>query len=206
MKTSFLIITAALLIIGIAPATHAGNAQERQFVWNEANAMVLSASTPEDFAQAAVAYRKLVDMGVKNGPLLYNLGTSLLAAGQDEQALAALLRSEAYSGSTWDSQRNIILALAGNAEEKTYALPWRRYPLFWHYALPCSTRITIATVAFASFWIALSMLILGLRRPARALMILSVIVLIIFGYSSATSYHREASALPILIESAHLQP
>ncbi len=200
MRASLALLCTIVFLASAPHSVRAGNARERQFIWNEANAMVLSARTADDFSQAAAAYRKLVDSGVVNGPLFHNLGTSLLQAGQHEQALSVFLRAERYSGSTWDTRRNIVLAMAGDADEKTYALPWHRYPLFWHYGMPCSVRISVAVLAFASFWIALSMLILGLRRPANMLMILSVALCLIFAYSATTSYHNEANALPILIE------
>jgi hypothetical protein len=167
---------------------------ERQFIWKEANARMASARTPADFLRAAETYRRLVDSGVRNGPLFYDLGTAFLQAGQYEKAEASLLRAERYMGSDPDIQRNLLLALAKGKKNIPTALPWYRFPLFWHYGIPGPIRMTIAVCAFFCCWIALILGALGVGRPAKHLLIVALAVCVLFGSSILTSMHQETAS------------
>jgi hypothetical protein len=85
--------------------------------------------------------------------------------------------------------------MAGEGKERTVRLPWYRTLLFWHYGLPAATRLTLAAAAFSACWLALL-----LRRisaaPALAgpLLAASVVALMLFGSSAATSLREERAA------------
>ncbi|MDD4872753.1 MAG: BatD family protein [Kiritimatiellae bacterium] len=164
---------------------------EFQFLWNEANSKMSSSSSPEDFAAAAAVYRKLIDVGVRNGVVFYNLGTALLKARQYDDALRALQRAERYSGSNEDIRHNMFLAIAGKEKNPNVSLPWYRVPLFWHYSLSISNRIALATCAFAVFWLALTIRALGSTRTYRPLMSVALILLIVLASSVVTSLQQE---------------
>jgi len=105
----------------------------------------------DDFLGAARAYRKLIERGVRNGPLYYNLGTALLEAGQYDGAVFFLTRAERYTGSTRETRRNLRLALARQTEEDTATLPWYRLFLFWHYRLSTTDRMGVTVLAVLMF-------------------------------------------------------
>jgi hypothetical protein len=152
-----------------------------------------SAAAETDFLRAAETYRKLVDDGIRNGPLFYNLGTALVLAKRHEEAAASLLRAERYMGGAWEVQRNLRIALAGERRDEAAALPWQRVPLFWHYGLKLSTRLAVAAVAFSIFWLSLTLRVLGVTRVGRRMMALSLAALILFGSSAAATLHAEWS-------------
>jgi len=172
----------------------AGVSLEHQFMWDEANAQMTTARLPADFLRAAETYGKLAEMGVRNGPLFYNLGTALLKGGRYEDAQTFLLRAERYMGHDPDIRQNLRLAMARGKNNVMVALPWYRFPLFWHYGLPGSVRLTIAVCAFFCCWLALVLGALGPRRAARRILILAIGVLILFGSSILTSLHEESGA------------
>ena len=169
---------------------------EQKFLWNEANSIMASANTPEDYLVAAHAYQNLIDSGIRNGPLLYNMGTALLNAGIYESAIDALSRAEQYIGSCPDIRRNMKIAMArkAKAKKKGIELPWYRILLFWHFRLSGSIRAAIAVTAFSVFWLGLTLRLLGLHKGIKALLISSFLIFIIFGSSVATSWHQEANA------------
>ena len=171
-------------------------ASESQFLWNEANSIMASARTPEDYLIAAQAYQNLMDRGIRNGPLCYNLGTALLNAGRYDSAIDAFSRAERYLGSYPDIRRNMKIALARKAklQGKEIALPWYRFLLFWHFRLSGPTRMAIAVAAFSAFWLALTLKLLGLRKWIKALLILSFLIFVVFGSSVATSWQQETNA------------
>lgn len=167
---------------------------ERQFLWDEANSIMTSAQTPADFRRAAETYGKLANTGVRNGPLFYNLGTAHLKAGDYAPAEAFLLRAERYMGHDPDIERNLLLAMAKGKKNAPVALPWYRFPLFWHYGIPGPIRMTMAVYAFLCCWVAFSLRTLGLPGFARRLLILALSLLVLFGSSILTSLHQESSA------------
>ena len=188
-------ITTLTLLFLLLPAwSFADDAAERQFVWNEANSIMASAEAPEEFLVAAQTYQKLIEIGVQNGPLFYNLGTAMLMAERYDEALNALLRAERYMGSNWDIRRNMLMAKAGKKENQTVSLAWYRLPLFWHYGLSCTSRLNIIVCAFAVFWIGMLFRIWGGYRFFVRIMVVSLTVLILFGSSVATSIHQEREA------------
>jgi len=188
-----------LLMAGIScysgtPAS-ALDASERTFIWNEAQTRMAAARTPDAYLRAAQTYQKLVDDGVHNGPLFYNLGTALLQAGQIEPAIDALQRAERFLGAQSDIRQNLKIAMARKANIETAELPWYRLVLFWHFYLPAATRMMVAAIAFFIFCVMLTLRLLGIQRSAlNAVLILAAITMILFGSSVAVSWHQEATA------------
>ncbi len=164
---------------------------EYEFAWNQANAQMASARTETDFMNAAQTYRNLVNAGVRNGRLFYNLGTACLMAGQYDEAITFLLRSERYTGTSWDIKRNMLIALARGDKNARVSLPWHRVPLFWHYQLSTPARTIITIAAFNIFWLMLIPAAFGLKKTLKSIQVLAVAVFVIFGSSSITSMHRE---------------
>ncbi len=177
--------------VSTAPAL---DASERAFTWNEANALMAAAQCPDDYRAAARVYQKLLDAGVRNGPLFFNLGTALLQAGQDDFAYDALVRAERYLGARPDLRRNLEIALARKQKASAGAWPWHRVLLFWHFAIAGPARATVAVLAFALFWLALTLARLGWRRGMSTLAVLALVVFTVFGTSAATSAHQEWTA------------
>jgi hypothetical protein len=143
-------------LLALAAATHAhADAAGRRFEWEQANTLLAEAHTPDDFLAAAQAYNRLVQDGVRNGPLFFNLGTALLLAGDGENATAALLRAERYSGSSPDLRTNLRLALAAKTGQPDIELPWNRVVFFWHFDHAMRVRIAVALAGWTLLWLGL---------------------------------------------------
>jgi hypothetical protein len=188
----WLVTTVLLANAGALPALHAQPGErELEFIWRDANSRMMRASMPEEFGGAAGAYAELVDRGVRNAPLLYNLGTALLLAERYDAAAHALWRAERYAGSSSDIRRNLRLALAGSPAEGGSALPWYRYPLFWHYGLSGECRLNMAVSAFAALWLVLLVRLRGERAFTRLALVLCLSAIVVFGSSAATTLWQE---------------
>lgn len=183
----------AVLLAGAASA-RAMDASERAFIWNEGNARMAAADSPEAYRQTAQTYQKLVDAGVRNGPLFYNLGTALLQAGQYDRAIDALARAERFLGRQPDIRRNLSIAMDRKQKTAGIEWPWYRIPLFWHFDLSTATRTFITASAFTLFWLALILRRLGIKRATGAAATLALLAFVAFGSSVATSAHQEATA------------
>ena len=145
---------------------HADDASSR-FLWEQANARMATAHTPDDFLEAARTYNQLISAGIYNGPLFFNLGTALLLASDGENAVAALRRAERYLGSTPEIRVNLRQALALQSGQPDADLPWDHAVFFWHYDEPLRVRATVALCGWLLFWLAL--LLRQFMRPCEPL-------------------------------------
>lgn len=182
-----------ILFMATLPA-RSMDASEGSFIWNEANALMGSATAVEDYWRAAQTYQKLVDAGIHNGPLFYNLGTALLKAERYAEALDALARAERYLGYQADIAHNMKIALGGKQKTLGVEWPWYRTLLFWHFTLSSSMRLAIATMCFTLFWLALALRRLGLERGINTVIILALLACFAFGSSAATTWYQENTA------------
>lgn len=189
-----LLLTIGSLMLFSGTLATALEQSERAFIWNEANARMAGARTPDAYLRAAQTYQKLVDEGVRNGPLFYNLGTALLQAGQIDPAIDALQRAEKFLGAQSDIRQNLKIAMARKVNIEMAEWPWYRLVLFWHFYLSAATRMMVAAIAFFIFWAVLTLRLMGIQRSGvNASLILAAITVILFGSSVAISWHQEAT-------------
>jgi len=164
------------------------------FLWNQANARLMSASNAPDFAEAAVLYRSLIDSGDNSPQVFYNYGTALLFADAPDAAIDALLRAERYGGSNPDIRRNLDLAIT-----KARAQPgWYRIPFFWHYGLSLHIRLEFTLAAFSGVFLCLLLRVI-LHRPSkwlRRLLFVCLATFALFGSSVLFSLHQNTQPLP----------
>jgi len=181
-----------LLIALNAISAAAANDRTAQFESQLAMSQLMTVNTPAQFNNASLALKRIIDQGVRNAPLFYNYGTTLLLAEQPQEALNALIRAERYSGTTWELRRNMLLA-TDKIEDDFSAprLPWYRIPLFWHYGLPGRTRMTIAALAFLLLWPAALLRRTHYKDTYRIIFGVALTLLILFGSSAATTIYQE---------------
>lgn len=189
----------ALLVLPLAARAAAGTPADaaRAFLWEEANATLAAARTPDEYLRAARAYNRLVLDGVRNGPLFFNLGTALLLAGDAPNAVAALERAERYDGGTPDIRANLRLALAARSGQSDSELPWSRMAFFWHFDQPARARAAEALAGWCLLWLGLLLRLLSRRRRARSLggscTAFGAVLAVVFGASALLTYVQEAA-------------
>lgn len=189
---SWPLLAAGLLFLGLTVCTlRAEPRLEHRFRWEQANALMMSAATPEAFHAAAAAYARLAADGVRNGPLFYNQGVALLQAGDSAKAERVLLRAERYMGTTPALAHNLRLARTPADAPREQALPWYRLFLFWHYRLAMPVRIALLMAGISLLGVAGAARIQGRALLAREAHVLAVALLILFGSSVGASWHAE---------------
>jgi len=199
---------AALLLAAVLPlwADEAG----QRFLWQQANAQMAAARTPEAYREAAKIYARLVDAeGVCNGPLFVNLGAALVLAGAGAEAERAFLRAERYGGTTTATRGGLAVARSMRADRPGTAggESWTRTAFFWHYTLPCIWRVRIALGAWCFVWIGLLGLWLARRTDvgswrrslAQACFGAGLFVGAMFGVSAGLTWIQERGEPPIVI-------
>ncbi len=183
------------------------SATETDFLLRVAESRACSARTPTEFKTAAEAYRRVYQSGARNNVVLGNMGNLLILSGQRDAALEALLEAERLAGTTWELSTSLQALTAPRSPDDTPpSLPWSRIPLFWHYRLAASTRMTIALAGWCLLWGALCLRRLGFRRTAKPAIILAIACMVLFGTSALHSIEASSRYTPALPATEEVTP
>jgi len=133
------------------------NEAQESFEQGTALARRAPAEAVQAFRQAAEAYQGIIDSGVRNGRLYYNLGNARLKCGQLGRAIAAYRRAERLSPTDARLRENLRYArsLCRYDIPETGERAVARTVLFWHYRTPLRLRLLVGLGAYVLFWICL---------------------------------------------------
>jgi hypothetical protein len=108
----------------------------------------------ESFRRSAERFQVLVDDGIENGRLLYDLGNANVQAGQIGEAIAAYRSASRYIPSDGRLHANLVHArsLVNNPIENKKTKSVLKRLAFWHDALPTSVRLGLGTMCWFAFW------------------------------------------------------
>ncbi|MFN2352697.1 MAG: hypothetical protein ABR497_12210 [Kiritimatiellia bacterium] len=186
-----LLLAGAWLCYPMPGLAEVPGAAGRRFLWQEAQALAATADDPDAWRRVALVYRQLEDEGLRNAALFYNQGVAWLQAGENELALAALLRAERYQGSDPDLERNLKIALARRAGRDEAAVPWYRVLFAWHFRFSVWHRMQMAFWSFCGIWIGLSLMRLRRRGLGRFILTVMVLIWMLSASSCSTSLYQE---------------
>lgn len=130
--------------------------QEAQVAYD--HAVELQTADPvaakESFRRSANRFQLLVDDGIENGKLWYDLGNAQLQAGEIGEAIAAYRSAKRYIPSDGRVQTNLEHArsLVTNNIEGEDATSLLKRLAFWHESLPTQVRLTIGLLFWFSCW------------------------------------------------------
>jgi len=206
---------AASAIVGqVPPAAPEGHRpepslsrQEQVSILNDALAAfdrgtAASRQSPEeaaaDFAEAADGFQRLVNAGVRNGRLYYNLGNSRLRGGQIGRAIAAYRRAERWIPDDARLKENLHYARSLRREDiaERGERAVLRTVFFWHYDTPLRLRFMVGLAAYVLFWACLTGRALWPRTVWRYPLVVSLVFWLTLGTSVAvesvdSARHRE---------------
>ncbi|MBT4584913.1 MAG: hypothetical protein HOC93_07530 [Phycisphaerae bacterium] len=108
----------------------------------------------ESFRRSAQRFQILVDDGVENGKLLYNLGNANVQAGQIGEAIAAYRIASRYIPSDGRLRGNLAhtRSLVHNPFEKNKSKSLLTRLTFWHDSLPTGARLGLGMICWVAFW------------------------------------------------------
>ncbi len=162
-------ITTLFCILALASPAELHLSHEQQIsVLSEAqgsydSAIQLQTSDPvaskELFRRSANRFQLLVDDGIDNGKLWYNLGNAQLQAGKIEDAIAAYRSSQMYMPSDARLSTNLEYAetLVSNTKETNDATSILQRITFWHATLPTQARLTLGVIFWVACWALLAL-------------------------------------------------
>ncbi|UCE61742.1 MAG: tetratricopeptide repeat protein [Phycisphaerales bacterium] len=110
------------------------------------------------FRQAHDMFQAVVDAGIDNEQLYYNLGNTHLRLGEIGEAIADYRRAERLGPNDQRLISNLRFArsLRSDHIEPTGKRTFLRTVFFWHYSWPPQTRKTAAMIGYALFWLLLA--------------------------------------------------
>ncbi|MDA8743255.1 BatD family protein [Rubripirellula amarantea] len=128
------------------------------------------ASAPEDrireFEHAADQFQALIDMGVQNADLHFNLGNAYFASNRPARALACYLRALRISPNESNYVRNLQAARSALTLNSRRSFPFQL--LNFVSAVPASLTIVVTAVAWIVFWATFAWRILVVNgRPSE---------------------------------------
>ena len=165
---------------------------------NQAFEQALSSGDPRQaegyYRQSIKGYERLIDGGVRNAKLHYNLGNAYLRVNHLGRAIAHYRRGLRLEPGNPRLQANLRYARSlridkMEAGNQSAILP---YLLFWHDDLSLSAQTTLAVLAFLLVWA--SAFARLLRRRVRAVRLIAGTALfcLLFTASALLVHHRNA--------------
>jgi tetratricopeptide (TPR) repeat protein len=153
--------------------------------------IALRRSNPERarqaFAESAARFRQLIDSGIRNGGLYFNLANAYLQAGDLGRAILHYREAERFMPGDARLEHNLEYARSLRADQLTPSgeRALMNTLLAWHRDTPRSVRFSVALAAWLAFWFASFAL---LFRPAgvwRWLAAMTAVIWLIAGASIA---------------------
>ncbi len=172
-----LALLAGLLVFcagGHLPEATAGVTPDSQFfqqandAFRQANDMMASdpKAARDLFRKALLRYRKLIEEGVDNGKLYYDLGNTYFRLDELGKAILNYRRAQRFIPEDENLRQNLAYALGqrqDKIEPKTEDLLYKTL-FFWHYDLSTRLRSYIFAFFYLSFWIAAVFLLWKRRK------------------------------------------
>jgi len=109
----------------------------------------------EAFRKAAIKYELLVESGVRNGRLYYNLGNAYFESGQIGRAILNYRRAEQWipGDARLEHNLNYVRSLRRNQIEAAGQQAFLRTLFFWHYNTSQRSRWSAALTLYVIFWL-----------------------------------------------------
>ena len=162
------------------------------------------ASAKASYQKAALGWKRLVDDGVTNGHLLYNLANAYVKLGDLGRAILNYRRAESLLPNDRNLKKNLELARARQKDKlrTNDTAKIKTVLLFWHYDLSSTVKKWIFVGTFMAFWVMMIIRTISWKSAPVKILIALAIVATAFGASSATDlYLRNVREYGVVIDS-----
>ncbi|MDR0704259.1 MAG: SH3 domain-containing protein [Planctomycetaceae bacterium] len=133
---------------------------------------------PKEFYRVATMFQRVIDQGVRSGPIYYNLGNAWLHAKEPGRALAAYHLAQRYLPLDPYIASNKQIAL-GNAAPLEPSTPIIEYVFFWQNSIGCREKVLCSVLlTVITFILAVFYLFVRYRRLRRFVMMLLALTII----------------------------
>ena len=156
------------------------------------------------FDRAADGFHRLIDTGLSNAALHYNLANAEMRLGRIGRAIVNYRRAERLDPGNDRIQRNLQFA----RKRCRTPIPPRPLSQFaesvfaWHYRTSMGARLTLALVAYGLFWTLLAVGRFLTRRPPAVVWstrVVGLLALVLWASVGWESYRRSVEVEGVLI-------
>ena len=160
-----------------------------------------SADAKQALAEAAEKYQLLIDSGVRNNRLYFNLANAYLQSGETGRAVANYRRSIKLDPTNRDSRTNLVYAESllesrSAAGDTDYAS--RANDLLNRYVGPQSVLV-MAIVAWIGLWAAIGVRLCGIRFPWKTTAVVAIVLFAGTAASYALSCAETSRSMAVVV-------
>ena len=209
MRISRLLSTLFVIFISFCCRPGTAGQSEQRLLLDEASRFFQQASQLEDEAQSAELYRKalirfnkLVEDGVVNGKLYYNLGNTYFQLHDLGRAVLNYRRALQYLPEDDNLRQNLLAARSqqqDRIEPKQEAMIAKAL-FFWHYDLSPRTRLILLAMANLALWGGLGLRIYRQQGLWWPLVVALLLAMMMGGSFLYERFGREASGVLVATE------
>lgn len=195
MKTKIVISFSLLIILAVMAAVlAAGNGIDQPLKADPQTTLYSAgqAYDQKDFARARDLYQSLLDQGIVNGHLFYNLGNCYFRLGDIGRAILYYRRAQIYIPRDADLAANLGNAIQNRLDQlESGETGIKKVFFFWYYNLSWRELLYIFLGLNLLFWTALSVFLFQRRNWLRWLWI---VLLVLWVFSGATALYKYAGS------------
>lgn len=154
------------------------------------------------FRRASNRYQLLIDDGVKNGNLWYNLGNAQLQSGEIGESIAAYRSAERFIPSNGRLSTNLQYArsLVNNPVSNDDATSLIHRLTTLHTAVPIHLRLTATVVFWIACWVFISMRLCTKVQYFKTISIVLAIVTLVLGTSVGVDLLGQHQEYGVVVE------
>jgi uncharacterized protein YgiM (DUF1202 family) len=145
------------------------------------------------FCESAAAFQSVIDSGVENGRLYYNLANAQLQLNDLGHAIANYLRAQRLIPG--DGRLEANLQYARSLRRDQFDQPAGQALLrtlgFWHYHLSARTRLFVLLAAYVVFWLVLTVQMFFPRWRLRPMVVAITLVGVLLAVSLGASLYQD---------------
>ncbi len=152
------------------------------------------------YREARDAFQAVVDAGVENGKLYYNLGNAHVRLGEIGPGIADYRRALKLTPTDEQLKANLRFArsLTRDRIQPSGATAALHTMFFWHFNIPLRQRLTLGLIAYSVFWLILIARVVIWRGGFGYAAVCALIVVLSLGISiglELPDYNRHANGV-----------
>lgn len=139
----------------------------------------------EKYDQAASLYEELIQSGIRNGEIYYNLGNSYFKMGMLGKAILSYRLAELYNPRDEDLHANLRYArqLTKDKIEEKQFLPFIKEFCFWYSKLNLKELMIVFLIVHGIFWIVAIIRTFWEKEHQNLILLINLVLVIITGCS-----------------------
>jgi len=202
-------LTVLVAILALGGRVASAESMDRTQVFQEASRFFQEASRAQDQTQSAELYRKamirfekLVQDGVSNGKLYYNLGNTYFRLHDLGRAILNYRRALAYLPDDDNLRQNLRFAERQQPDriEPQQETMIAKALLFWHYDFSARFRLILLAMANGTLWGVLAIALYRRKMPWAPVLAASLLVLMMSGSLAYDRFWRQAKGVIVAVE------